>query len=70
MEPGGRGLSEDQFQSGELRQCPTLLQEPEWKHRLTHQPQTSGFRTRGAKEAPATRQGKHTPKQSCWNYAE
>lgn len=60
MEPGGGGLSEDQLQPGELRQCPTLLQEPQRKHCLAHQPQTSGFRSRGVKEAPATRQGKHT----------
>lgn len=60
MEPGGGGLPEDQLQPRELRQCPALLQEPERKHCFTHHPQTSGFCTRGTKEAPATRQGKHT----------
>lgn len=58
LEPGGGGLPEDQLQPRELRQRPTLLQEPQRKHRLTHHLQTSGLCARGAKETTRTRQGK------------
>lgn len=59
LEPGGRRLPEDQLQPWELRQCPTLLQESEWKHCLAHHLKTGGLCARRAQEAPAARQGEY-----------